>query len=41
MIPENGIDANFIGCNLVTQLYTLKQMKLSPLERGIVSVTKV
>jgi metal-dependent amidase/aminoacylase/carboxypeptidase family protein len=41
MIPENGVDANFIGCNLVTQIYTLKQQKLSPSEKGVIAVTMV
>lgn len=30
MVPNHGIDANYIGCNLVTQLYTLKQLKINP-----------
>lgn len=29
--PESGIDANFIGCSLVSQLYGLTGMMVSPL----------
>jgi metal-dependent amidase/aminoacylase/carboxypeptidase family protein len=32
MMPYAGIDANFIGCTLVTQLYSLIGMKVPPLE---------
>jgi metal-dependent amidase/aminoacylase/carboxypeptidase family protein len=32
MSPNAGIDANFIGCTLVTQLYSLIGMKIPPLE---------
>jgi hypothetical protein len=41
MIPQNGIDANFIGCALVMQLYTLKSFKFSPLEQGTLSIVKI
>jgi metal-dependent amidase/aminoacylase/carboxypeptidase family protein len=41
MIPESGVDANFIGCSLVAQLYSLKLTKISPQERGLLCVTKV
>jgi len=29
--PNAGIDANYIGCQLVTQLYALTHMKIPPL----------
>ncbi len=32
MMPHAAIDANFIGCTLVTQLYSLIGMKIPPLE---------
>ena len=32
MLPYAGVDANFIGCTLVTQLYSLISMKVPPLE---------
>jgi metal-dependent amidase/aminoacylase/carboxypeptidase family protein len=31
MLAEHAVDANLIGCNLVTQIYNLKSLKLSPL----------
>lgn len=31
MSPNFGIDANFIGCTLVTQLYSLIGLKIAPL----------
>ena len=30
MTPNNGIDANYIGCLIVTQLYSLLGMNLAP-----------
>ena len=41
MTPESGIDANLIGCNLVNQLYSLKQTKLSPFEQGTLCIVKI
>ena len=32
MLPYAGVDANFIGCTLVTQMYSLIGMKVPPLE---------
>jgi len=31
MAPHVGIDANYIGCSLVTQLYSLLQMMVPTL----------
>ena len=41
MIPHAAIDANFIGCSLVTQIYALTSMKIPPLEGSALSITKV
>lgn len=31
MCPQSAVDANLIGCSIVSQLYTLRTLKLSPL----------
>lgn len=41
MSPHAGIDANFIGCHLVTQLYSLTHLKIPPLEGSTLNVTKI
>ena len=32
MTPNNGIDANYIGCLIVTQLYSLLNMNIAPFQ---------
>lgn len=41
MSPNFGIDANFIGCTLVTQLYSLIGLKIAPLEGATFVIYKV
>ncbi|XP_031472909.1 uncharacterized protein LOC116245569 [Nymphaea colorata] len=41
MMPNVGVDANFIGCTLVTQLYSLIGMKVPPLEGATLVVKQV
>ncbi len=41
MCPHAGIDANLIGCHLVTQLYSLTHLKIPPLEGATLNVTKI
>lgn len=41
MIPNTGVDANFIGCSLVGQLYALIGMKVPPLEGATLVVYQV
>jgi metal-dependent amidase/aminoacylase/carboxypeptidase family protein len=41
MCPNAGVDANFIGCTLVTQLYSLIGMKIPPLEGATLVVKQV
>lgn len=41
MAPHAGVDANFIGCSIVTQIYSLRQLLLDPFEGACINVTKV
>jgi metal-dependent amidase/aminoacylase/carboxypeptidase family protein len=41
MSPQAGIDANFIGCTLVGQLYSLIGMKVPPLEGATLVIYSV
>lgn len=38
MMPYAGVDANFIGCTLVTQIYSLISMKVPPLEGATIVI---
>lgn len=40
MAPQVGIDANYIGCSLVTYLYSLLPMTVPPLEGSTLVVYK-
>ena len=41
MAPNAGIDANYIGCILVGQLYSLISLKVSPLHGATLVVYKI
>ena len=41
MAPQGGIDANFIGCQLVGQLYSLIGLKVPPLHGATLVVYKI
>lgn len=41
MLPYVGVDANFIGCTLVTQMYSLIGMKVPPLEGATLVVYNI
>lgn len=41
MIPHVGVDANYIGCSLVSQLYSLSSMTVPTLEGCTLVVFKV
>lgn len=41
MAPQGGIDANFIGCQLVGQLYSLIGLKVPPLNGSTLVVYKI
>lgn len=41
MVPNAGIDANYIGCVLVTQIYSLIGMKVPPLEGATMVVYRI
>ena len=41
MIQNVGIDAAYIGSQLIGQLYTIKTRVLSPLSQGTLCVTKI
>lgn len=41
MAPQGGIDANFIGCQLVGQLYSLIGLKVPPLNGATLVVYKI
>lgn len=39
MFPNNGIDAAYIGSQLITHLYSMKNRILPPLAQGTIAVT--
>ncbi len=41
MIQNVGIDAAYIGSQLIGQIYSLKSRVLSPLSQGTICVTKI
>jgi len=41
MIPHSGVDANYIGCTLVSQLYSLISLSVPALEGSTLVVSKV
>ena len=41
MVPNAGIDANYIGCVLVTQIYSVIGMKVPPLEGATMIVYRI
>ena len=41
MIPHAAIDANFIGCSIVSQLYTLVSRNINPLEGATLAVCQL
>ena len=41
MLPNNGIDAAYIGSQLITHLYTMKSRVLPPLAQGVLGVTGI
>lgn len=41
LAPNAGVDANFIGCSLVSQIYSLAGMSIPPLEGGSLVIYKV
>jgi metal-dependent amidase/aminoacylase/carboxypeptidase family protein len=41
LAPHAGIDANYLGCTLVSQLYALVGMTVSPMEGSSLVIYKV
>ena len=41
LAPQAGIDANYIGCTLVSQLYALSAQTIAPMEGSSLVIVKV
>jgi metal-dependent amidase/aminoacylase/carboxypeptidase family protein len=41
MIPHSAIDANYIGCQIVNEIYSLKSRLINPQNALIIAVTRI
>jgi metal-dependent amidase/aminoacylase/carboxypeptidase family protein len=41
MIPHAAIDANYIGCQIVNEIYSLKSRLINPFNTLTIAVTRI